>query len=92
MKKSSARTVKFKRWLVRTFGKEVRLVGTIENWDFTFGGAGNQWTTIDGERYATYWDVFTKDWEVGDLVEYTVFYAPLRQWCEWQAKDIKKVQ
>jgi hypothetical protein len=32
------------------------MIGTIENIEFTSGGAGNQWTTIDGVKYATYWN------------------------------------
>lgn len=30
--------------------------GTVEKVEFTEGSAGNQWTTIDGKRYATWWD------------------------------------
>lgn len=30
--------------------------GTIDKIDYTSGGAGNQWTTIDGKRYATWFD------------------------------------
>lgn len=48
-------------------------IGTVESIAFTSGGAGNQWTTIDGVRYATYWDCRQgagKDIKVGATVEY----------------------
>lgn len=32
------------------------LTGKVEDIQFTSGGAGNQFTTIDGVKYATYWD------------------------------------
>lgn len=51
--------------------------GIVEEIDFTSGGAGNQWTTIDGVRYATYWDIRTKDWKVGDAVDFRVYMTPL---------------
>lgn len=51
--------------------------GIVENIEFTSGGAGNQWTTISGIKYATYWDVMTKNWRVGDEVEFNVNLAPL---------------
>lgn len=44
--------------------------GVVEKIAFTQGGAGNQWTTISGVCYATFWDIRTKDWEVGDTVEF----------------------
>lgn len=31
--------------------------GFVEKIAFTTGGAGNQWTTISGVKYATYWDL-----------------------------------
>ena len=42
--------------------------GIVEDVKFTFGSFGNQWTTIDGVRYATYWDAATTDWKRGDKV------------------------
>lgn len=51
--------------------------GAIETIDYTFGGAGNQWTTIDGVRYATYWDIRTRDWKIGDRVSFQSYMAPL---------------
>jgi len=51
--------------------------GTVEKIDFTQGGAGNQWTTIDGVRYATWWDVRTRDWHIGDQVSFETYEAPL---------------
>jgi hypothetical protein len=44
--------------------------GTVEKVEYTQGGAGNQWTTISGVRYATYWDIRTRDWSVGDVVSF----------------------
>jgi hypothetical protein len=44
--------------------------GIVTNVEFTSGGAGNQWTTIDGVKYATWWDIRTKDWKVGDTVTF----------------------
>lgn len=35
--------------------------GIVEKIEFTSGGAGNQWTTIDGVKYATWWDLRTKE-------------------------------
>lgn len=46
--------------------------GIVEDVRFTEGGAGNQWTVIDGKKYATYWDVRTTDWKVGDTVTFQV--------------------
>ena len=54
-----------------------RKIGTVEKIDFTSGGAGNQWTTIDGTRYATWWDIRTKDWRLGDAVSFEAYDAPL---------------
>ncbi|MDQ2632370.1 MAG: hypothetical protein M3Y78_01390 [Pseudomonadota bacterium] len=54
-----------------------RMTGIVEKIDFTIGGAGNQWTTINGVRYATYWDIRTKDWKVGDRVEFEAFNKKL---------------
>lgn len=47
--------------------------GTVEKIKFTEGGAGNQWTWIDGIQYATYWDVRTMDWHVGDTVTFDTY-------------------
>lgn len=44
--------------------------GVVQHVAFTQGGAGNQWTTIDGVKYATWWDFTTKDWRTGDTVTY----------------------
>ncbi len=35
----------------------IRKTGTVEKIEYTNGGAGNQWTTIDGVRYATWFDI-----------------------------------
>jgi hypothetical protein len=47
-----------------------RKTGTVENVEYTFGGMGNQYTTIDGVRYITYWD-FADGVKVGAQVEFT---------------------
>ena len=42
-------------------------VGCLQKIDLTFGGAGNQFMTINGKRYATWIDY--KEWpRFGDLV------------------------
>lgn len=51
--------------------------GVVDDVKFTSGGAGNQWTTIDGVKYATFWDVRTMDWKVGDTVEFDRTDRPL---------------
>ena len=48
-----------------------RIVGVVEKIEYTRGGAGNQWTTISGARYATWWDLRDKDWADGDVVSFT---------------------
>lgn len=30
----------------------------------------NQWTTINGVRHCTYWDIRAKNWRIGDLVSF----------------------
>lgn len=47
-----------------------KMVGVVESVAFTNNGAGNQWTIIDGVRYATFWDVRKKDWKIGDGVRF----------------------
>lgn len=70
-----------------------KTIGVVENVEFTSGGMGNQWTTISGVRYCTYWDVRNRDWEIGDLVKFndvteSVFSnTPVVR----QAKNIHKV-
>ncbi|MGF6604020.1 hypothetical protein P3T23_008775 [Paraburkholderia sp. GAS448] len=54
-----------------------RFVGKVERIEFTQGGAGNQWTTISGIKYATWWDLRTKDWAVGDVVAFKATNAPM---------------
>lgn len=54
-----------------------RIVGKIEKIAFTQGGAGNQWTTISGEKYATWWDIRSRDWNEGDIVAFKASKAPL---------------
>lgn len=52
------------------------LEGVVEDISYTMNGAGNQWTTIDGVRYATFWDIRTKEWDKGDRVRFDCFEAP----------------
>ncbi len=70
--------------------KTTGIVGKIE---FTSGGADNQWTWIDGEQYATYWNCRTKDWRVGDRVEFSTYMRGL--WSGMapilHAQEIRKV-
>ncbi|WP_241299401.1 hypothetical protein [Burkholderia stabilis] len=54
-----------------------RIVGTIDKIAFTQGGAGNQWTTISGEKYATWWDIRSRNWNEGDVVAFKASKAPL---------------
>ena len=51
--------------------------GVVEAISFTSGGAGNQWTTIGGVKYATWWDARDKDWKQGDRVRFRVRSGPL---------------
>lgn len=44
--------------------------GIVERVEFTHGGMGNQWTTIGGVRYMTFWDIRTIDWKEGDRVTF----------------------
>lgn len=57
--------------------------GRVDNVEYTHDGAGNQWTTIDGARYATFWDIRTRDWRVGDRVTFDTYQASL--WNDGQA-------
>lgn len=49
-----------------------RKVGVVESIEYTSGGAGNQWTTIDGEKYATYWE-FSQGVRKGAVVVYHAY-------------------
>lgn len=51
--------------------------GIVEKVDFTQGGAGNQWTTIDGVKYATFWAFSNKDWQEGDRVTFEAYETSL---------------
>lgn len=64
------------------------MIGTVENVEYTQGGLGNQWTTIDGVKYATWWDVRSIDWRVGDKVEHEPYTAPAYNEETVQATDI----
>lgn len=47
-----------------------KMQGRVDSVDFTFGSIGNQWTVIDGVKYMTFWNALTKNWKVGDTVEF----------------------
>ena len=47
-----------------------RKIGTVEKIEFTRDGFGNQYTTIDGKEYITFWD-FADGICVGAKVEFT---------------------
>lgn len=51
--------------------------GVVEKVEFTQHGMGNQWTTIDGVRYCTFWDFRTRDWREGDTVNFEDVTAPV---------------
>lgn len=53
------------------------LTGVVEKIAYTSNGAGNQWTTIDGVKYATWWNVHTMDWSRGDTVTFEAYERPL---------------
>lgn len=63
--------------MAKTANKIGNLTGVVEKVDFTTGGAGNQWTTINGVRYATWWNINTKDWTCGDAVAFEAYERPL---------------
>lgn len=67
--------------------------GVVQNVEYTHGGAGNQYTTIDGVRYVTFWDIRTRDWKEGDTVTFTAAERSLwhGQAKSWHAQNIKKV-
>lgn len=48
------------------------MTGTVDRIEFTNGGLGNQYTTIDGTRYMTWWDAQELPIRVGARVEYEV--------------------
>lgn len=50
---------------------EQKIQGVVQKVEYTMNGAGNQVTTIDGVDYATFWDMNTRDWSIGDTVEFT---------------------
>lgn len=54
-----------------------RIVGRVDDVKYTHGGLGNQWTTISGARYATFWDIRTRDWTEGDVVVFSPQNSPL---------------
>lgn len=53
------------------------LSGRVERVEYVRGGAGNQWTWIDGKRYCTYFDLRETDWSIGDMVTFTLRQLPV---------------
>lgn len=51
--------------------------GKVDRVEFTQNSLGNQWTTIDGKRYMTWWDIRTLPIKAGATVEYTPFDGSL---------------
>ncbi|MDP2618607.1 MAG: hypothetical protein Q8P46_00280 [Hyphomicrobiales bacterium] len=49
----------------------------VEKIQYTNGGAGNQWTTIDGVRYATWFAWGPNEPTVGEPTRYQPYRAPL---------------
>lgn len=70
-----------------------QLTGVVQDVKYTHGGAGNQYTTIDGVRYVTFWDIRTRDWSEGDTVQFNAVERSL--WDngdkQWHAENITKV-
>ncbi len=47
------------------------MIGKVESIKYTTGGMfGNQWTTIDGVSYMTWWDALRLPIRIGAIVEY----------------------
>lgn len=59
------------------YGKPRQARGRVEKVSYTWGAGGNQWTTILGVKYATFWNVHTKDWEIGQVVDFEVYWDRL---------------
>ncbi len=51
--------------------------GRVEKIDLTWGAGGNQYTTIDGIRYATFWNALDIDWKVGEIVYFEFYWERL---------------
>lgn len=70
-----------------------RREGVVTDVRYTSGSDGRQWTYIDGVRYATWWDIRTRDWREGDRVTFDAAMA--RAWAnsapELRAENIRKV-
>lgn len=51
--------------------------GRVEHCELTWGAGGNQWTTINGIKFATYWNVLDKDWITGQVVTFEFYWDDL---------------
>lgn len=83
-----------KLWAAKKFGIKIRMTGILYSYNLTWGGAGNQWTTIGDETYGTYWNIHTTDWKTGDKVSFVAFWEPLpgQRVAVWQAEDIHRIE
>lgn len=51
--------------------------GRVEHCELTWGAGGNQWTTINGIKFATYWNILNKDWITGQVVTFEFYWDDL---------------
>ena len=49
--------------------------GKVTESRYTFGQGGHQVTVIGAISYITFWDAFTKNWKIGDVVDLEVYWA-----------------
>jgi hypothetical protein len=70
------------RWkLSWPYSKPKQITGRVSNIEYTWGAGGNQYTTFyvdDKEiKCATYWNSLTKDWEIGEMVTFELYWDNL---------------
>ena len=69
-----------------------RREGVVTEVRYTQASDGRQRTFIDGQEYATWWDLRTRDWREGDRVVFDAAFRPV--WAntppEWRAENIHK--
>lgn len=67
-----------KCWLFMNWRFGVRKVrGRVEKTEYTWGKGGNQWTTINGVKFATYWNALDRDWKDGEMVCFEFYWDRL---------------
>lgn len=66
-----------KIWYRQNFpaNKTQQARGKVLKSSFTFGQGGHQVTVIDDVSYITFWDALTKNWKMGDEVNFEVYWA-----------------